>query len=122
MSLLISSLFWSPVTPLTLPIGFCGCLVHYAINKMLIVRMCQPQLFSSKQLTLVCLDQLKWICLGWSALFFFTMDNLEESYSVSSDRVTIHFLSLVGVMLCNFANKHRIMEETIGEKLDGRAL
>jgi len=58
------AIFWSALIPTTLILALVGCLFHYVVAKILITRLCQPQAYSSRQLTFICLDLMKWTFLA----------------------------------------------------------
>lgn len=51
VGMVISTLMVSPLVPVALPMTFFGSIAHYLANKYVIIRKCEVEQFSSRNIT-----------------------------------------------------------------------
>lgn len=79
VALVVTSLIISPLVPVVLPMTLLGSIAHYWANKYVILRKCEIEMFSTKNLTFKILRKTIWLISlqAFSFLYIWTKINGE---------------------------------------------
>ena len=98
LSMITLALIFSPLMPSTIPIALMGTLIHYKMNKTLIIKLSKQQNFSCKQIAFMMYEKFILLVIFWCFSFVVFWNNISNDYHLGAGNSS--GLILTVIILC----------------------